>query len=335
MLNLSLLLGGALLLILFAAELFTNALEHLGQALGISEGVTGSLFAAVGTALPETLVPLIAIFTGTTETSIGEEIGVGAILGAPLMLSTLTLSLMGLGAMWRGEGRVLSPEPAGLKRDLNYFLVAFVLATLAMLVPTELRVLRILISITLCLLYLAYVATTLRASRALVASGHGTQSEGRLAFARLGLGNSMASIVAQVIVAVALLLFGAQRFIQAVEGVAVVLHITPLLLSLLLVPIATELPEKINSIRWIRRGRDTLAFGNVTGAMVFQGSLLPALGILLTPWTPRREVLGGVCVTLAGALWLRLAARSNRINAPLLFINGLLYVLYLTFELAR
>ena len=335
MLTLSLLLGGALLLILFAAELFTNALEHLGQALGISEGVTGSLFAAVGTALPETLVPLLAIFTGTTEVSVGEEIGVGAILGAPLMLSTLTLSLMGVGALSRDQGRMLSPEPLGLKRDLNYFLVAFVLATLAMLVPTELRVLRVLISVTLCGLYFAYVATTLRASRALVASGHGTQSEGRLAFARVGLGNSMASIVAQVIVAVALLLFGAQRFIQGVEGVAEVLHITPLLLSLMLVPIATELPEKINSIRWIRRGRDTLAFGNVTGAMVFQGSLLPALGILLTPWTARREVIGGVCVTLAGALWLRFAARRNGISAPLLFINGLLYVLYLSFELAH
>ena len=334
MLSLSLLLGGALLLILFAAELFTNALEHLGQALGISEGVTGSLFAAVGTALPETLIPLIAIFAGTTEPSIGDEIGVGAILGAPLMLSTLTLSLMGLGAMSRDQGRALTPEPVGLKRDLNYFLVAFALATVAMFIPVQLRWLRVLLSATLCGLYVAYVATTLRASRALVASGHGTHTEGRLAFARIGLGNSRPSMVAQVIVAVALLLFGAQHFIRGVEGAASMLHITPLLLSLMLVPIATELPEKINSIRWIRRGRDTLAFGNVTGAMVFQGSLLPALGILLTPWTARREVLGGVCVTLAGACWLRFAARRERINAPLLFFNGLLYVLYLSFELA-
>src|SRR3990167_2548648 len=84
----------ALLIILVAAEVFTNALEHLGERLKISEGVTGSVFAAVGTALPETLVPLLAIFAGTENQQLNEEIGVGAILGAPLMLSTLTLFLM-------------------------------------------------------------------------------------------------------------------------------------------------------------------------------------------------------------------------------------------------
>ncbi|TXI80410.1 MAG: sodium:calcium antiporter, partial [Cupriavidus sp.] len=83
-----------LLVILAAAELFTNALEHLGERLGISEGVTGSLFAAVGTALPETMVPVIAIFAGTQNLQLNHDIGVGAILGAPLMLSTLSTALM-------------------------------------------------------------------------------------------------------------------------------------------------------------------------------------------------------------------------------------------------
>jgi len=92
---------GYLLLILVAAEVFVNALEHLGEKLHISEGVTGSLFAAIGTAMPETLVPLLAIFSGTGNTATNEEIGVGAILGAPLMLSTLSLSLVGLaGRCW-------------------------------------------------------------------------------------------------------------------------------------------------------------------------------------------------------------------------------------------
>ena len=35
----------ALLIILIGAETFTNALEHLGERLKISEGVTGSIFA--------------------------------------------------------------------------------------------------------------------------------------------------------------------------------------------------------------------------------------------------------------------------------------------------
>lgn len=70
-----------LIVILIAAEVFTNALEHLGEKLGISEGVTGSLFAAIGTALPETSVPLLALVAGTQNIATNEEIGVGAILG--------------------------------------------------------------------------------------------------------------------------------------------------------------------------------------------------------------------------------------------------------------
>ncbi|MGH8670834.1 MAG: sodium:calcium antiporter, partial [Burkholderiales bacterium] len=115
-----------LVLILFSAMIFTNALEHLGEKLKISEGVTGSLFAAVGTALPETLIPLLAILAGTSNVKLNEEIGVGAILGAPLMLSTLSLFLMALSATGkRGIDGRLTPEKTGLMRDLNFFLVAF------------------------------------------------------------------------------------------------------------------------------------------------------------------------------------------------------------------
>ena len=326
---------GTLLLILAAAELFTNALEHLGQALKISDGVTGSIFAAVGTALPETMIPLIAVFAGGTSQKIGEEIGVGAILGAPLMLSTLTLGLMGVGVAGRQAGPTLRPEPVGLHRDLHFFLIAFVLATLAMFVPQQLRGLRVLVSCLLTGLYLAYILATLRASRALVAKGHGTQTESRLALSMIGFGSRLPSILSQMAIAVVLLLLGAQGFIHAIEGVASSIGLSPLLLSLLLVPLATELPEKINSIRWIRRGRDTLAFGNVTGAMVFQGTLLPALGILLTPWTARKEVLGGVCVTLLGAAWLRVHARRDGVKAAWLIVNGALYVCYLSYQLIR
>ena len=121
------------------------------------------------------------------------------------------------------------------------------------------------------------------------------------------------------------------RYITVRTAVA---SLTALLLSLLIIPIATELPEKINSILWIRRGKDTLAFGNITGAMVFQGTLLPAIGIMLTPWQPRPEVLGGVAVTLAAAVWLRLHVRAAGLPVWALLGNGLLYLSYLVAMLA-
>lgn len=325
-----------LLIILAAAEIFTNALEHLGEKLNISEGVTGSLFAAVGTALPETLIPLLALFAGTTSQAVNEEIGVGAILGAPLMLSTLTTCLMALAILRRrgATGRVV-PERSGFVRDLDFFLLAFMFAALAMYVPQSAAIWRAALSAALVLTYFIYILLTVRASSSLVESGHGTEANTPMLLSRIGLPENMVTILLQLAGGLALLVFGAKGFIHCIEQFSDLVGITPLLLSLLIIPIATELPEKINSILWIRRGKDTLAFGNITGAMVFQGTLLPAIGIMLTPWQPRIEVLTGVLVTLLAAAWLRVHARANGIAVWVLLGNGVLYAAYLAITLSR
>ena len=323
-----------LVIILLASELFTNALEHLGATLRISEGVTGSLFAAVGTALPETIVPLLAIFAGTTNKQLNEEVGVGAILGAPLMLSTLSTCLMVIAVLRsRGASGFVNPERSGFLRDLDFFLFAFVVAAAAMFVPESARYVRAGLSAILVTTYFVYILLTLRASEKLVEDGHGTRAHEKMFLSRIGLPENVFTTLIQLAVGLAILIFGATGFINGVEGVSEHVGISALLLSLLIIPIATELPEKVNSILWIRRGKDTLAFGNITGAMVFQGTLLPAIGIMLTPWQPRREVLSGVIVTLLAAAWLRFNVRSKGLQLRVLLVNGLLYVAYLGWTL--
>jgi cation:H+ antiporter len=63
--------------------------------------------------------------------------------------------------------------------------------------------------------------------------------------------------------------------------------------------------------------------------MVFQGSLLPALGIMLTPWEPRPEVLPGVGLTLFASSYLYLMLRRGHLRPWHLALNGLCYVAYL------
>jgi cation:H+ antiporter len=324
-----------LAVILVAAEVFTNALEHLGEKLKISEGVTGSLFAAVGTALPETLVPLLAIMAGTSNTNTNQEIGVGAILGAPLMLSTLSMSLLAFAVLKKrsvqGEFR---PERTGLLRDLNFFLAAFAFAALALFIPHHLTEVRAALGFTMVLIYFIYIMLTLHASKALVQDGHATEADKPMFLCRLGLSNNMIVILAQLALGLGLLVAGANGFIHGVEEASSLLGISALLLSLLIIPIATELPEKVNSILWVRRHKDTLAFGNITGAMVFQGTLLPAIGIMLTPWEPRREVLAGVIITLIAAAWLRWMAGRSHLKVWHVWVNGALYLTYLAIALA-
>jgi len=325
-----------LLIILLAAELFTNALEHLGEKLHISEGVTGSLFAALGTALPETLVPLLALFAGTKNANLNQEIGVGAILGAPLMLSTLSTCLMAVSILpKRGLRGHVSPERSGFLRDLHFFLFAFSVAALAMFVPQQWPYARQALGGLLVMIYLLYMVLTIRASKALVAEGNGTAADEKMFLSRIGLPCNGWTIMLQLSGGLALLVYGAEGFIDGIEGVSGLIGISALLLSLLIIPIATELPEKLNSILWIRRGKDTLAFGNITGAMVLQGTLLPAIGITLTPWQPRIEVLSGVLVTLLAVVWLRLNVRRQGLGVWALMVNGLLYLAYLLITLKR
>ena len=161
-----------LLLILIAAEIFTNALEHLGQKMNISEGVTGSIFAAVGTALPETSVPIIALLfpSGSIETS--HDIGVGSILGAPLMLSTIALGLIGFFSLSkRGFAGQFVIERTGMKRDLDFFIVAFIFSALALYIPHSDDFSRKVIGSFMVFIYIFYLFKTIRASKNLFKKG--------------------------------------------------------------------------------------------------------------------------------------------------------------------
>jgi len=103
-------------------------------------------------------------------------------------------------------------------------------------------------------------------------------------------------------------------------------------LSLVITPIATELPEKFNSVLWVRQGKDTLALGNISGAMVFQSSIPTAIGLVFTSWDLDGRALVGVLVALvsAGTGWIELRVRK-RISARSLLLGGAFYAAYLIY----
>jgi cation:H+ antiporter len=104
-------------------------------------------------------------------------------------------------------------------------------------------------------------------------------------------------------------------------------------LSLLITPVATELPEKLNSVLWIRRSKDTLAFGNMSGAMVFQSAFPVTIGILFTDWSLSLvpgdpsflPALSCVLALLSGASLLFFVRRHDTLALPHLLASGTLY----------
>ena len=325
-----LILSISLVFIVVASNLFCNALEHLGEKLGISEGVTGSIFAAVGTAMPETIIPVLAILSAHSG-SANHEIGVGAILGAPLMLSTLSVFVMALSIIKkRGINGLITPENAGLKRDLNFFFFGYGLAFIAVFIqkiPFHMYF-NAVIAIALGISYFIYLMLTIKASAKLVEEGHNTEASGKLTLQYLGLGVNKFTIALQLILAAMMLIYFAGMFIDGVNNVATLYNLSPFVLSLIIIPIATELPEKINSVIWMRKGKDTLAIGNITGAMVFQGTLLPIIGILFTDWSLTSTLhLAGILITICATLWFYIHVLTKNIRVWHFLINGLFYLL--------
>lgn len=286
----------SLLVILLAAVLFTNSVEHLGEDLGMNQGATGSILAAIGTALPETLIPVIAVIFYSGEGAKGGEVAVGAIAGAPLMLVTLAMFVTGLAAIgFRLAGRhgpLLLIDRGVFLRDLGFFLGLYAVAVAATFLHDSLPA-RIAVAVLLVLAYGVYVRQTLKGAVA-----EALDLDPLYATRFLGLKSSRAVIVVQTVLSLAIMVAGAHLFVVCVQEVALGLGVPALILSLIIAPIATELPEKCNSVIWVGQKKDILALGNITGALVFQSSCPVVIGILFTPW----DLLGNHGMTMVSAL---------------------------------
>lgn len=110
-----------------------------------------------------------------------------------------------------------------------------------------------------------------------------------------------AAIALQFVVGLGLIIGGAHLIVGELITIAERLDVSPLVLSLLVAPLATELPEKANSVLWIREGKDSLAVGNVSGAMVFQATVPVAIGVAFTSWELESFALLAGLLALAGA----------------------------------
>jgi cation:H+ antiporter len=321
------LLAASFAVILAGALLFTNAVEWIGHRLHLGEGAVGSLLAAVGTAMPETLIAIVALLEGSKS----EDIAVGAIVGAPFLLATLAMGLVGLSAYLyrhrRPQGIVLRAHVATLDRDLGFFLVFFALA-LALGFGASSGV-RIATGVLFIAAYPAYVWLTL-------AQGGEAQPEetlnplimarGEERRGQPGLGIS----ILQFLVGLGAMVGGAHLFVDELLNVAEDVGIEAIVLSLILAPLATELPEKVNSFFWVREGKDSLALGNITGAMVFQSMIPVGIGLLFTDWDLGGNAAVSVALGLAGGVIAYWALRlRDRFELPAVLAWIALYAAFI------
>jgi cation:H+ antiporter len=314
---------GSAAAIYFACEFFVNGVEWLGRRLGVGETATGTILAAFGTALPESAVTFVAVVFG--RDSAQKDIGVGAALGGPLVLATVSYAVVGVFMVWnrRRLGRtspLIECESGKLRRDQAWFLGMFtVKVALGLLVFKYKPLLGI-------LFLLAYVVYLLRELR-------GAQVLGEAALEPLKLhpqgDPGLVWPLLQTGVALLVIAAASKLFVGQLETIGVWAGMSPQLVALLLSPVATELPETMNAIIWVRQGKERLALANISGAMMIQATIPTALGLYFTAWVFSRELIVSGVITIAAVAVLLGLFSKNAVSARSLIPLAGLYALFI------
>ncbi len=356
-----LLLAGAAVAIYLACEWFINAVEWLGARLNVGKMAVGTLLAAIGTALPESVVTFVAVVFGSGSHS--KDIGVGAAMGGPLALSTIAYAVVGVvllsnrrrrrrwseagstpstgasatsapgasGSGMSGASRAstepppdadLQVESRRLARDQTWFLSVFV-------IKVGLGLVAFAIKPWLGVLFFATYAVYF--SRELGNRDGAGETEG-LAPLKLQPGRatpSTAAVVIQTIATLAVIFGASQLFVHQLEWAGPQLGLSATVTALLLSPVATELPEVMNAILWVRQGKTDLALANISGAMMIQATVPSGLGILFTPWKFDAPLIAAGAVTMAAIVYLLATIRAGRLTAGRLAASAGFYAAFI------
>jgi cation:H+ antiporter len=318
---LALLLGSAAL-IYVACEFFVNGVEWVGHKLAVGQKATGTILAAFGTALPESVVTLVAVAFGSTTAD--KDIGVGAAMGGPLVLGTIAYAVVGV-ALLICKRKLPGGDEAhslyrGLSRDQAWFIVISAVKLAAGVTAFAFKP-------WLGLLFL--VAYAAYAWKEMSGDDEGVESdlEPLKLTPRAEAPQTWAAIV-QTLAALGVIFVASRFFVGQLDALGPYLGLKPQLLSLLISPIATELPETLNAVIWIRQGKVRLALANISGAMMIQATVPTACGLFWTPWVLDTPLIVAGVITLFSVSVLFLAFWRGRITRRYLALMSLFYVVF-------
>ena len=308
-------------LIYWSCEYFVNGVEWVGHKTGMSQNAVGTVLAAFGTALPESVVTFVAVVLGHDAET--RNIGVGAALGGPLVLAAVAYPVVGIMLMICTPGsarRVIELNWRRLSRDQAWFLIIF-------LGKIALGYLTFAIKPWLGWLFLsAYAAYTWSEMRQT-----GDASEGELEPLKLQPRNTnpgLGMVAVQSIAALIVIFIASHLFVTQLSVIGPWLGLPSAVVALLLSPIATELPETMNAIIWIRQGKHRLALSNISGAMMIQATIPTALGLLFTPWLFDHALTLAAIVTAVAVSGLLVFLRRNALTPLILAFFAVFYLIF-------
>lgn len=315
MIHIVLLLVAAVAIYL-SCEWFVNAVEWLGLRLKLGPIAVGTVLAAFGTALPESVVTFVAVVFGGTPQR--KDIGVGAAMGGPLALATIAYAIVGLTLL--AQRRRPTPAEYGdlgkLRRDQVWFLLIFA-------VKVGLGLVAFAYKHWLGLLFFAAYGVYFWREIKAESGDHNDEELAPLKIQRRRSIPATWAILVQSLVTLVVIFLASQLFVHQLDVVGPKIGLPATVTALLLSPVATELPETLNALIWVRQGKTRLALANISGAMMIQATVPSGLGLLFTPWRFDGPLLVAGIATMAAILYLQWALRTRisrtRLSAAALF----------------
>ena len=310
--------------IYLACEYFVNGIEWFGRRLNLGATAVGSVLAAFGTALPESAVTFMAVVFGTTPAQ--KDIGVGAAMGGPLVLATLAYAVVGLALIFHRrrlgrETHQVRVDLARMSRDQAAFLAVFVVKVALGLVAFAIKPW---LGVLFLAAYAIYVWREIQESDTAPEEEeieplkiYPSVAEPSLGWAAL-----------QAVLALIVIGFVSYVFVGQLEAIGTALHWSPHLVALLLSPVATELPETMNALIWVRQGKERLALANISGAMMIQATIPSALGIFFTPWRFDGPLLAAGIITALAIVYLWQLFRRGAVDGRALVTVSSLYAVF-------
>jgi cation:H+ antiporter len=228
----------SLAVLLKAADYFIDSAEEIGLSLGISPFIIGVTIVAFGTSLPELATSVASVFENASEIVVGNVIG-SNITNIALVLGLVVVIVKRIDvpkSLWEIDLPILLGSAFFLYFALQDLVFSFYEAVL----------------------FLAALVVFLTYS---LKSEDGDENEFR----------PKASVKTYIILlaAGAGVWLGANFTIDAITSLSTQMGISNEVISLSMVALGTSLPEVIVSINAARKGKTSIAIGNVLGSNIF------------------------------------------------------------------
>ena len=295
-------IAAGIVMLIVSSFILTITIEEIGKRGKFSESFTGAVISPIFTAMPELVVIILALVLIGKES--GSEIAAGTIIGEPFMVSAIGFPIVAIALLVARRKKKIEIADPILSKMLIFMGLVFPI----MLIPRffGFLVVKILIAVLLVLLYFVFLRF-IKGNRILEEEAASIRIQNR------------ALLVLVLLAGVGLLLGGSSLLVQGIDNLSVQTGVNRELITILIVPIGTIVPETMNALIWATRSKTNLAIGAVAGEEMYFATFFPALGILASQWVITFDGILAIVLTSSFSVAIGLATYKFR-NAVYIFI---------------